>query len=71
MTNYVADTYTDRIRKITPAGVVSSWAGSGTGGFADGAGTSAFFLFPRGVAVDASGTVYVADYYNNRIRLLQ
>ena len=65
---YVADQVNHRIRKITPAGVVSTLAGTGTRGFADGAGTKAWFDEPIGVAVDSSGNVYVADSYNHRIR---
>ncbi|WP_206002760.1 NHL repeat-containing protein [Paraburkholderia polaris] len=65
---YVADTYGNKIRKITPAGVVSTLAGSGTVGSADGTGTAASFDEPYGVAVDASGNVYVADTYGNKIR---
>jgi prepilin-type N-terminal cleavage/methylation domain-containing protein len=68
---YVADTGNHRIRKITSGGVVSTLAGSGTPGFADGSGTSAQFYNPYGVAVDASGTVYVADRDNSRIRKIQ
>ena len=70
-TVYVADTYSHRIRKITQAGVVTSLAGSSTQGFADGTGTSAQFNYPNGVAVDSSGTVYVADSRNQRIRKIQ
>jgi sugar lactone lactonase YvrE len=65
---YVADTYNHRIRKITPQGVVSTFAGNGTEGFADGTGTAAQFYNPAGVAVDGAGNVYVADTYNHRIR---
>jgi len=67
-TVYVADAGNHRIRKIQPDGTVSTLAGSGTRGFADGAGTGAKFNFPYGVAVDSTGTVYVADWGSNRIR---
>ena len=48
--------------------MVSTLAGSGTPGNADGTGTSASFTYPRGVAVDGAGNVYVADSDNHRIR---
>jgi hypothetical protein len=48
--------------------VVSTLAGNGTFAYADGSGTSARFFNPRGVAVDASGNVFVADSSNQRIR---
>ena len=67
-TVYVGDTYNNRIRKITPAGVVTTLAGSGIQGFADGTGSVAQFAHPRGVVVDSAGTVYVADTSNHRIR---
>ena len=63
---YVADSDNHCIRKVTAAGEVTTLAGSSQG-YADGAGTAARFDYPTGVAVDASGTVYVADY-NNLIR---
>jgi len=66
---YVADRENHRIRKITANGVVSTIAGNGTSGFADGA--AAQFNGPRGVAVDSAGNVYVADSGNNRIRKLE
>ena len=65
---YVADMLNNMIRKITPAGVVSTLAGSTTSGSKDGVGTAASFFQPRGVAVDASGNVYVADLGNDNIR---
>jgi streptogramin lyase len=67
---YVADTYNNRIRKISPAGVVTTLAGNGTGGFANGTGTAAQFNWPKGVAVDSTGNVYVADTYNHAVRKL-
>ena len=65
---YVADTNNEEIRKISPLGVVSTLAGSGSYGSVDGTGTAASFYQPCGVAVDSSGNVYVADTYNNKIR---
>ncbi len=59
------------IRKITAAGVVTTLAGSGTGGSSDGTdgtGVTASFHFPSGISVDGAGTVYVADTDNQLIR---
>ena len=65
----VADQYNDTIRKITPAGVVSTLAGTaGLSGSADGTGAAASFSGPIGVAADAAGNVFVADTLNNTIR---
>ena len=68
-TVYVADTYNNTIRKITPARSVSTLAGAaGIAGFADGAGGAARFSQPGAVAVDSNGVLYVADGGNNSIR---
>ena len=66
---YVADTGNDTIRMVTSAGAVTTLAGSaGATGTADGTGPAARFNSPRGVAVDGSGNVYVADTGNSTIR---
>ncbi|MDB5255533.1 MAG: hypothetical protein JWM14_228 [Chitinophagaceae bacterium] len=65
---YVSDTGNNLIRKITPAGVVTTLAGSGSSGSANGIGTAASFNSPTGITVDGSGHVYVADASNNLIR---
>ncbi|MFQ5846383.1 MAG: RHS repeat-associated core domain-containing protein [Candidatus Methylomirabilales bacterium] len=67
---YVADTGNHRIRMITPDGTVRTLAGSGTPGLTDGQGSAAQFDSPAGVAVDANGTVYVADTQNHAIRAI-
>ncbi len=64
---YVADSDNNRIRKITSGGVVTTLAGA-VSGFMDGAGNVARFNKPKGIAVDVSGNVYVADSSNHRIR---
>lgn len=66
---YVADSGNQTIRKITPAGIVSTIAGlAGAGGNADGIGTAARFLNPSGIAAADDGTLYVADGSNYSIR---
>ena len=66
---YVADTNNNTIRKITPSGVVTTFAGApGPGGSVDGTGAAARFNFPAGVAVDSNGNIYVADAINQTIR---
>lgn len=66
-TIYVADTSNHRIRKITPSGSVSTFAGS-SAGFIDGTGTAAAFGAPAGVALDSQGYLYVADHNNAAVR---
>lgn len=66
---YVAEQGFHTIKKITPAGLVTTFAGSkGSNGSADGIGTAARFWVPRGVAADRSGNVYVSDAANHTIR---
>lgn len=65
---YVSDSNNHKIRKITAGGVVTTLAGSGTPGSADGLGTAASFNNPRGIVVLADGTVFVADTNNYTIR---
>jgi len=66
---YVADRDNHTIRKITPAGVVSTVAGSaGSPGARDGIGSRARFFKPTAIAVDGSGALFVSDTYNFTIR---
>jgi sugar lactone lactonase YvrE len=66
---YVADTGNRTIRRITPAGVVTTLAGQvGSNGNADGTGSVARFGYPNGVAVDNAGNVYEMDSDNSTIR---
>jgi len=66
---YVADTYNQTIRKITPGGVVTTIAGRPrSAGSEDGLGSGARFFFPFGVAIDGRGTLFVADSSNRTIR---
>ena len=70
---FVADTFNQLIRKITTAGVVSTVAGGGSAGgtapgYSDGMGAGALFTAPRGIAVNAVGSVFVADTENHLVR---
>jgi sugar lactone lactonase YvrE len=67
---YVADTGNNRIRKITPAGQVSTVAGDGTAGYVDGPAAQAQFNAPIGLSVSTGGDIYVADTYNDVIRMI-
>ncbi len=70
---YVGDQFNYKVRKVTPAGMVSTFAGANydtnpNSGGVDGPGTVATFNTPTGVACDHDGNIYVADEYNNKIR---
>lgn len=65
---YVSDSYNNTIRKISPRGAVSTFAGKKDAGSSDGAGYSASFFHPAGIASDGQGNLYVADMGNNKIR---
>jgi hypothetical protein len=71
---FIADTGNERIRKITSQGSITTIAGSGSGtlNFAgdNGPATSALLKYPAGVYVDSMGKLFIADYSNNRIRLV-
>lgn len=56
------------IRKISPTGNVSTFAGNGSPGFVNSTGTDARFNMPTGIDVDSEGNLYVADLFNHRIR---
>lgn len=65
---YVADSENHRIRKITPAGVVTTFAGTGASGTSDGVAEVSQFSGPREVDIDVAGNVYVVDAASHRIR---
>jgi trimeric autotransporter adhesin len=67
---YIAETGNNRIRRITAAGIISTVVGNGTRGFSgDGdLATAAQMNGPGGVALDSEGNLYIADFFNSRIR---
>src|SRR5207245_9765852 len=66
---YVADGYNYTIRKITPDGIVSTFAGvAGVSGSAEGTGGAARFFTPLGMGIDGPGNIYVAGAGSGRIR---
>jgi sugar lactone lactonase YvrE len=66
---FVADTNNYTIRKITSGGVATTFAGlAGSSGSADGTGSAARFIYPRGITIDTAGNLFVADTYNFTIR---
>jgi RHS repeat-associated protein len=68
---YVADSGNSRIRKVTPAGVVTTVAGGLHAGLADGPAAQSLLSQPEGVAIGPAGTLYIADTKNNLIRKLE
>jgi len=69
---YVAEYYNNRVRKISPAGIITTVAGNGRPGFGGdgGSATAAQIDSPAGLAVDASNNINIADSANNRIRIV-
>ncbi|MGP8216201.1 MAG: T9SS type A sorting domain-containing protein [Bacteroidia bacterium] len=69
---YIADNRNNCIRKINTSGIISTVAGNGTGGYGGdgGAATAAELNYPTGIAVDAFGSMYIADNGNRRIRMV-
>ncbi|HXJ40274.1 MAG TPA: hypothetical protein VNH18_13425 [Bryobacteraceae bacterium] len=67
---FIADQFNHRIRRITPNGIISTVAGTGTAGYAGDGGpaTSAQINTPSGICVDPAGNLYIADVGNQRIR---
>ena len=65
---YIADAGNNRIRKVTPAGIITTVAGGGDVVGDDGPATAAGLNFPSDVAVDAAGNLYIADHFNSRVR---
>jgi uncharacterized protein (TIGR03437 family) len=67
---YIADLSNQRIRRVSPSGIISTVAGNGTPGFSGdgGAATGALLSSPSAVAVDAAGNLYIADTNNQRVR---
>ncbi|MBM4429209.1 MAG: gluconolaconase, partial [Chloroflexi bacterium] len=60
----------NRVRRITPLGTVSTLAGNGAAGYADGTASEAEFNTPMGLDVDTEGNIYVAEYLNHCIRVI-
>ncbi|MFN7930688.1 MAG: SMP-30/gluconolactonase/LRE family protein, partial [Blastocatellia bacterium] len=67
---YIAETSNHQVRKVTPGGIISRYAGTGASGFSgdNGQATLARLSAPGGLAVDAAGNLYIADQNNNRVR---
>ncbi|HVO97925.1 MAG TPA: hypothetical protein VMT15_07650 [Bryobacteraceae bacterium] len=69
---YISDYYNHAIRKVDTAGVITTYAGTGSAGYLGDGGPAnkALLNFPAGIAVDGAGNLYVADSSNNRVRMV-
>ncbi len=67
---YISDSYNSRIRKVNLSGVITTVAGSASNGYGGDGGpaTMAKLLWPYGIALDAAGNLYIADWWNQRVR---
>jgi trimeric autotransporter adhesin len=69
---YISDRYNNRVRKVSPGGTITTFAGTGaygTGSFGDGGpATSAQLRNPYGIAVDGKGNLYIADHDHSKVR---
>ena len=69
---YIADTFNDRIRKVGTDGIITTVAGNGIARFRGdrGQATSASLNYPKAVAVDAAGNIFIVDSFNSRVRMV-
>src|SRR5215470_17469392 len=67
---YICDQSNQRIRRVSPNGIITTVAGSGVAGYADGPAGSAKLYLPRSISIDASGNILIAEPYNQRVRYL-
>jgi uncharacterized protein (TIGR03437 family) len=69
---FISDTASHRVRKVSPDGTITTVAGNGTGGYHGDGGpaTQASLYYPKGLAVDRSGNLFIADWLNSRIRVV-
>ncbi len=69
---FIADQFNHRVRKINTAGIITTVAGNGIGGFSGDniQATAAELYYPSDVAFDATGNLYICDYWNNRVRMV-
>jgi sugar lactone lactonase YvrE len=67
---FISEQNNQRVRKVSPDGLITTVAGTGKEGFSGDAGpaTTALLKWPRGLAVDAAGNLFIVDHYNHRIR---